>query len=225
MPPNNPLVAADAAQSAAPLNSNIVRQIPHAIVDWQVVRQHAAEWGLSPDRIGFIGFSAGAMVTSGALLQKDAGARPNFGAMIYGGPFGEMPAIPAKLPPMFLAWAQDDPLVLEPIVKFYSALKSAGQKPEVHIVGPGRGWRPSQLDSMIAVIPSAVPWLLLFDGRDASTPHMVFRREPPRPAFVAGSFATPDKGIVTDIVKRPSQRRAILGPSLENNTISYRSAR
>jgi len=103
----------------------------------KVVRQHAAEWALSPDRIGFIGFSAGAMVTSGALLQKDAAARPNFAAMIYGGPFGEMPAIPAKLPPMFLAWAQDDPLVLEPIVKFYSALKSAGHKPEVHIFSAG----------------------------------------------------------------------------------------
>jgi acetyl esterase/lipase len=103
----------------------------------KVVRQHAAEWGLSPDKIGFIGFSAGAMVTSGALLQKDAAARPNFAAMIYGGPFGEMPAIPAKLPLMFLAWAQDDPLVLEPIVKFYSALKSAGHKPEVHIFSSG----------------------------------------------------------------------------------------
>jgi acetyl esterase/lipase len=103
----------------------------------KVVRQHAAEWGLSPDRIGFMGFSAGAMVTSGALLQKDAAARPNFAAMIYGGPFGEMPAIPAKLPLMFLAWAQDDPLVLEPIVKFYSALKSAGHKPEVHIFSSG----------------------------------------------------------------------------------------
>ena len=103
----------------------------------KVVRQHAAEWGLAPDRIGFMGFSAGAMVTSGALLQKEVVARPNFAAMIYGGPFGAMPPIPANLPPMFLAWAQDDPLVLEPIVKFYSALKSAGHKPEVHIFSAG----------------------------------------------------------------------------------------
>ena len=84
----------------------------------KVVRQHAAEWGISPDRIGFMGFSAGAMVTSGALLQTDAAARPNFAAMIYGGPFGVMPAIPAKLPPMFLAWAQDDTLALEPWSSF-----------------------------------------------------------------------------------------------------------
>ncbi len=103
----------------------------------KVVRQHAAEWGLSPDRIGFMGFSAGAMVTSGSLLQSDPALRPNFAAMIYGGPFGVMPTIPAKLPPMFLAWAQDDTLALEPVVKFYGALTSAGHKPEVHIFSAG----------------------------------------------------------------------------------------
>jgi acetyl esterase/lipase len=103
----------------------------------RVVRQHAAEWGLSPGRIGFLGFSAGAMVASGTLLQQDAAARPDFAAMIYGGPFGAMPAIPAKLPPMFLAWAQDDAVALGPVVKFYDALKSAGHKPEAHIFSSG----------------------------------------------------------------------------------------
>jgi acetyl esterase/lipase len=103
----------------------------------KVVRRHAAEWGVSPERVGFLGFSAGAMVVSGALLQQDAAARPNFAAMIYGGPFGVMPAIPAKLPPMFLAWAQDDPLALDPVVRFHEALKSAGHKPEVHVFGAG----------------------------------------------------------------------------------------
>lgn len=103
----------------------------------KVVRQNAAAWGINPDKVGFIGFSAGAMVTSGTLLQKDAVARPNFAAMIYGAPFGKMPDIPAKLPPMFMAWAQDDPVALEPIVRFYDALKSAGHKPEVHIFSAG----------------------------------------------------------------------------------------
>lgn len=103
----------------------------------KVVREHAAEWGLSPDRVGLLGFSAGAMVTSGALLQKDAAARPSFAGMIYGGPFGVMPNIPAQLPPMFLAWSQDDPMALEPIVKFYEVLKAAGHRPEVHVFGAG----------------------------------------------------------------------------------------
>jgi acetyl esterase/lipase len=103
----------------------------------KVVRRHAAEWGVSPDRVGLMGFSAGAMVTSGALLQQDVAARPNFAAMIYGAPFGVMPPIPAKLPPMFLAWAQDDAVALDPVVKFYEALRSAGHKPEVHIFSAG----------------------------------------------------------------------------------------
>lgn len=103
----------------------------------KVVRQRAAEWGLSPNRVGLLGFSAGAMVTSGTLLQGDAAARPNFAAMIYGGPFGAMPIIPTNLPPMFLAWARDDAVALGPVVRFQEALASAGYKPEVHIFSAG----------------------------------------------------------------------------------------
>jgi acetyl esterase/lipase len=77
------------------------------------------------------------MVTSGVLLQKDAAARPAFAAPIYGAPFGVMPEIPAKLPPIFMAWAQDDSLVLDPVMKFYSALTAAGSRPEVHIYSAG----------------------------------------------------------------------------------------
>lgn len=132
-------------QEGIPANMNMDEAGKYGIADGiqalKVVRQHAAEWGLSADRVGLMGFSAGAMVTSGALLQPDAAARPNFAAMIYGSPFGVMPAIPAKLSPMFLAWAQDDELALEPIVKFYGALKLAGHKPEVHIFsGGGHGF-------------------------------------------------------------------------------------
>jgi acetyl esterase/lipase len=103
----------------------------------KVLRQHAAEWGLSLDRVGFLGFSAGAMVTSGVLLQGDAAARPNFAALIYGGPFGAMPSIPANLPPLFLAWAQDDAVALDPVLRFRDALTAAGYKPEVHIFSAG----------------------------------------------------------------------------------------
>jgi acetyl esterase/lipase len=103
----------------------------------KVVRQHATEWGVLPDRIGFIGFSAGAMVTTGVLLQADAATRPNFVALLYGGPFGVMPSIPAKLPPIFMAWAQDDDLVLEAVTKFHDALVTSGVKPETHIYSSG----------------------------------------------------------------------------------------
>jgi acetyl esterase/lipase len=84
-----------------------------------------------------MGFSAGAMVTSGTVLQQDSAGRPNFAALIYGAPFGVMPAIPKNLPPLFLAWAQDDGIAREFEGRFYDALTKTGQRPEVHIYSAG----------------------------------------------------------------------------------------
>src|SRR5262249_6049108 len=47
------------------------------------VRQHASEWGISPDRVGIIGFSAGADVALGVTFQYTPEARPAFVAPIY----------------------------------------------------------------------------------------------------------------------------------------------
>ena len=103
----------------------------------KVVRAHANEWGLSRNRIGMIGFSAGGMVTSAAMLQRDAMLRPSFAALIYGAPFGKMPMIPADLPPIFMAWAKDDAVALAPVVKFHDVLVAAGYRPETHIYSTG----------------------------------------------------------------------------------------
>lgn len=128
-------------EEGIPADLNMDEACKYGIADGiqavKIVRQHAEEWGVSPERIGFMGFSAGAMVTSGVLLQGDAAGRPAFAAPIYGGPFGVLPAIPANLPPIFMAWAQDDELVQGPVVKFYEALKASGNKPEVHIYASG----------------------------------------------------------------------------------------
>jgi acetyl esterase/lipase len=125
-----------------PSDINFDEACKYGIVDgiqaMKVVRQHAAEWGVSANRVGFMGFSAGAMVASGVLLQSDAASRPAFVAPIYGGPLGVMPTIPSNLPPIFMAWAQDDDLVLGPLVKFYDALKAAGNNPEVHVYSAGQ---------------------------------------------------------------------------------------
>ncbi|MFL5523391.1 MAG: alpha/beta hydrolase [Gemmatimonadaceae bacterium] len=103
----------------------------------KVVREHAAEWRVDPNRIGFMGFSAGAMVATAALVNPDAGARPNFAALIYGAPYGALPTIPAKLPPIFMAWAQDDLVGLETVVRFHRALITSGSEPEAHIFNAG----------------------------------------------------------------------------------------
>ncbi|MBP8303364.1 MAG: dienelactone hydrolase family protein [Phycisphaerae bacterium] len=102
-----------------------------------VLRRRAQEWGLAPDKIGMVGFSAGGMVTSGVLLQEDAAARPAFAGLIYGAPFGALPAVPQELPPVFLAWAQDDRTAGAACGRFHEALKAAGSAPEVHIYKSG----------------------------------------------------------------------------------------
>ena len=106
----------------------------------RVVRAHAAEWGISPDRIVFTGFSAGGMVTVFTALEP--GARPNYAAPIYGAPISAVPPIPPQgLPPVFMAMAQDDTLAGPMILALYEAIKAAGYKPEFHIYSSGgHGW-------------------------------------------------------------------------------------
>lgn len=122
--------------------------IADAVQALKVVRRHATEWHLSPDRIGIVGFSAGGMLASETLVQQDAALRPDFAGLIYGAPFASMPAIPAKLPkgyklvspalpPVFMAWAQDDSDAGYAMVRFYKVLKAEGYAPEAHIYHAG----------------------------------------------------------------------------------------
>lgn len=107
----------------------------------KVVRAHASEWAMSPDRIVFMGFSAGGMITEYAAIQPDASARPNYAAPIYGAPFPDVPPIPKGVPPIFMEMAQDDTLAGFQIVAFYDAVQAAGYKPEFHIYSSGgHGW-------------------------------------------------------------------------------------
>ncbi len=111
--------------------------IADALQSIKFVRQHASEWGISPAKIGLLGFSAGGMVASEAMLQNDTSLRPDFAALIYGAPFASMPVISRNLPPVFMAWAQDDSIAGYAMERFYKALTSAGYKPEAHIFSAG----------------------------------------------------------------------------------------
>jgi acetyl esterase/lipase len=102
----------------------------------KVVRKRAGEWGVSPNRIGIMGFSAGGMVTSDVALQYDAESRPNFAAPIYGAPFGEY-TTPSDAPPMFILCADDDVLAAKGCTRLYSTWKAAGKSAELHIYSKG----------------------------------------------------------------------------------------
>jgi acetyl esterase/lipase len=126
--------------------------VPLAVADGLAavayVRQHASEWGVAPDRVGIIGFSAGGRVTSGVAFHYSPDSRPAFVAPIYagGGISGE---VPADAPPMFVAAASDDQLGLAPeSVALYQKWIAAHKSAELHLYakgGHGFGMRKQNL--------------------------------------------------------------------------------
>jgi acetyl esterase/lipase len=69
-----------------------------AAVDY--VRQHASQWGISPDHVGIIGFSAGGFIAADVAVQYAPESRPAFVAVIYGGLKNDSP-VPPDAPPTF----------------------------------------------------------------------------------------------------------------------------
>jgi acetyl esterase/lipase len=111
--------------------NNFKYAVDDGIAAVKVIRARATEYGVKPDKIVMVGFSAGAIVTSLTALHKDPTARPNYAAPIYGGPLGGVPDVPHGLPPFFLAVAQDDGAA-SLVDRLYGALVAAGYKPELH---------------------------------------------------------------------------------------------
>jgi acetyl esterase/lipase len=101
-----------------------------------VVRQRGSEWGIRSNRIGLMGFSAGAITTMGVVMEHDGQSRPNFAAPIYGGSVDGRP-IPADAPPLFVLVANDDPWMSFASVKLYSDWHAAGLPAELHVFSQG----------------------------------------------------------------------------------------
>ncbi len=87
----------------------------------KLVRAYAADWGINPDRIGVLGFSAGAELVAGASLFYEGfdakndvagnplakvSSRPDFAGLVYPGPSpffnGGTVEIPRDAPPSFI---------------------------------------------------------------------------------------------------------------------------
>ncbi|MCC6342134.1 MAG: alpha/beta hydrolase [Bryobacterales bacterium] len=150
----------------------------------RLARSHAAEWGVDPGKIGFIGFSAGGEVAGMVETKFDGGkadasdpveresSRPDFTVLVY--PWyrpGAMKAdadplfpVPANAPPAFLVCAGDDPSHVEPTVKFYLELEARRIPTEMHIYaygGHGFGLRPTKKPAPVMEWPQRMKdWLL-----------------------------------------------------------------
>ena len=128
----DPAVAAERRKAILPMTTAYGQQAV------RLVRSRAKEWGINPDRIGIMGFSAGGYVTASVALEHTADSRPNFAAPIYGVIFSDITP-PADAPPLFLVLADDDTSV-PPVpnsIRLYSAWNKAKIPVELHIYAKG----------------------------------------------------------------------------------------
>jgi acetyl esterase/lipase len=132
----------------------LAKVVPLSIADGLAavtyVRQHASDWGVSPDRVGIIGFSAGGTVAAGVAFHYAPEGRPAFVAPIYGAASMLKEAlVPANAPPMFVVAATDDQLGLAPeSVALYEKWAAAKKSAELHMYakgGHGFGMRKQNL--------------------------------------------------------------------------------
>ena len=103
----------------------------------EVVRQHAAEWRIDPDKVGIIGFSAGGYVAVQTGLEHTAANRPAFIGSIY--TCCENAAdmkVPADAPPAFFLHAYNDPISASS-PSLFLAWKAANRPAELHTYADG----------------------------------------------------------------------------------------
>lgn len=135
----------------------------------RLVRSNAREWGVDPERVGILGFSAGGHLTAmtGMHWRKaaydrideadDLSCRPDFICPIYAaylGPeyndriaeLGPLVSVDAKTPPTFMAVTADDVYRGVQAALLFVELKKANVPAELHLYskgGHGYGIRPS----------------------------------------------------------------------------------
>jgi acetyl esterase/lipase len=100
------------------------------------VRELAGRYGVAPNRIGIIGFSAGGVVALSVATQFEAASRPDFAASIYGALPGDA-RVPADAPPLFLAVSADDPLLADASQPVFAAWRAQKRPAELHVYEKG----------------------------------------------------------------------------------------
>ncbi len=117
---------------------NIDNAINDALRAMEIVREHAAEWHINPEKIGYLGFSAGGGVGIGATVRADAAHRPAFMATIYGPSLIDVD-VPQNAPKLFIATRGDHHNVAAGLVSLYFDWKRAGANAEMHLYDDGTG--------------------------------------------------------------------------------------
>ncbi len=127
--------------------AELAPQLADARAAFALIRKRSAEWHVDPNRIGMVGFSAGATLT---LATTTAGgeAKPAFIGNIYG-PLTPV-TVPAEAPPLFIALAADDPFFANAGYGLIDSWKAAKRPVEFHLYeqgGHGFGMYPKETTS------------------------------------------------------------------------------
>ncbi|MCB2065025.1 MAG: alpha/beta hydrolase [Erythrobacter sp.] len=141
-PVDQPTFAAEMASMRAggpgrfrPPSDTPPQSLEDGLAALRYVRQHAADYGVDPHRVGFMGFSAGGFLTR-SVIEHGGDDAPDFAAPIY--PNMAAMDVPANAPPMFVTIAADDFLLAPhqgfPLVDSYRA---AGRPIEFHLLPSG----------------------------------------------------------------------------------------
>ena len=110
-----------------------------ALTAMKYVRQHAAEYKIDANKIGFMGSSAGGTIAMSVAYNALEESRPNFVSAVYA--YGNAiigSKVPSARTPIFIACASDDELVpATHSVQIYSKWLEANQPVELHMYERG----------------------------------------------------------------------------------------
>lgn len=122
--------------------------IDDALKAIKLVRSYAKEWGLDPQKIGFLGYSAGGGVAIGATVRTtDTEAMPSFLATCYGPSLIDV-TVPRNAPPLFIATRVEHPNVAAGLLALYLEWKKAGANAEMYLYDDGKmGFGPDDQGS------------------------------------------------------------------------------
>lgn len=142
--PENSIGTLMATKNFKKLDSINAPVVPLALQDGlaavKYVRQHAADFKIEPNKIGFMGFSAGGTLTMSVVYSATDDSRPNFVAPVYAYENAIIgSSVPTAKTPIFIAAASDDDLGFAThSAHIYLKWLAANQPAELHMYERGK---------------------------------------------------------------------------------------